>query len=95
MCDFDLYIEQYQNGLLTKSELVERLSVSVPEPESFPIQKFAQINLDNVKMFVVSDCACHWGFFCENCSGTDLDSFCNVDKIRDKNEIETFVYKYI
>lgn len=95
MCDFDLYIEQYKNGLLTKEELVECLSKSIPESEPEPVHDFAQVNLDKVKDFVQNDCACHWGFFCENCPESELDSFCNVNFLRGELQTRDFVLKYI
>lgn len=88
MCDFD---EQYKNGLLTKEELIERLSKSIPES----VHDFAQVNLDNLKDFVQNDCACHWGFFCENCPESELDSFCNVNFLRGELQTRDFVLKYI
>ena len=98
MCDFDLYIEQYKSGLITRRELVTKLETileSEPKFEPFPVTQFAQTNLDKLKDFVQNDCACHWAFFCKNCPASELDSFCNVNFLRGELQTRDFVLKYI
>lgn len=97
MNDFDNYIDQYKSGLITKSELVEKLGaclVSENKPD-FVLRSKAQTNCDLVRDYVIGDCCCHWGFFRENCPETEMDAFCNVDVVRTENEIRKFVNQYI
>ena len=89
------YIEQYHKGLITLGELADKLREVDAKSWSFPILRSAyETNLDLVK-FVVNNSCCHWGFFRENCPDSDLDSFCNVDFVRDEDEVCEFVCKYI
>lgn len=97
MNDFDEYIDQYKSGLITKSELVEKLGACLP-PVSKPISVIrsrAQTNCDLLRDYVIGDCCCHWGFFRENCPENEMDAFCNVDVVRTTDEIRKFVNQYI
>ena len=97
------YYTQYEEGLITFDEFFDRIEKYKMKRDAKAREKrleqhvypVAQKNLDLVQTLVECEFCCHWGFFRENCPEPELDSFCNVERERNREEICEFIGKYI